>query len=204
MRKLYQFPQSGNSRTVRIILLEKGLEFERVNINFAKGEHKSPEFLKLNPMGKVPVLVEEGGQVFTESTVINEYLEDRYPDTPCLPPTPEERAIARYRVHYFEHNVAAAMGPIILEYLLKPPPARNMDLVAKKKEEAMKCFEMMEGFLVQDEWLTGKQFGLADAAYIPPMAALPDLEMAIPEGFKNLERWWTAVQRRASFEASAK
>ena len=55
--KLYQFAASGNSRIVRLVLEEKGLPFERVNIDVTKGENRTPEFLKLNPRGKVPVLI---------------------------------------------------------------------------------------------------------------------------------------------------
>ncbi len=55
--KLYQFAASGNSRIVRLVLEEKRLAFERINIDVTKGENRTPEFLKLNPRGKVPVLV---------------------------------------------------------------------------------------------------------------------------------------------------
>src|ERR1043166_5147876 len=78
MIKLYHSPASTNSRKVRIALIEKGLEFERVPIDLAKKEQKSPEYLKIHPFGQVPALDDEGFIVY-DSTVINEYLEDEYP-----------------------------------------------------------------------------------------------------------------------------
>ena len=75
MIKLYTFPQSSNSRKVRIALIEKGLEFERIQIDPTKKEQKSPEYLKINPFGQVPALDDEGFIVY-DSTIINEYLED--------------------------------------------------------------------------------------------------------------------------------
>ena len=54
MIKLYTYPASSNSRKVRVVLLEKGLEFERVTIDLSKREQKSPEYLKIHPFGTVP------------------------------------------------------------------------------------------------------------------------------------------------------
>jgi glutathione S-transferase len=79
MIKLYTYPASSNSRKVRVVLLEKGLEFERVTIDLSKREQKSPEYLKIHPFGTVPALDDEGFIVY-DSTIINEYLEDEYPD----------------------------------------------------------------------------------------------------------------------------
>jgi glutathione S-transferase len=60
MIKLYHSPQSTNSRKVRIALIEKGLEFERVAIDLGKKEQKTPEYLKIHPFGQVPALDDEG------------------------------------------------------------------------------------------------------------------------------------------------
>ena len=75
MIKLCTFPPSTNSRKVRIALIEKGLEFERINIDLSKKEQKNPEYLKIHPFGQVPALDDEGFIIY-DSTIINEYLED--------------------------------------------------------------------------------------------------------------------------------
>ena len=79
---------------MRVVLLEKGLEFERVTIDLSKREQKSPEYLKIHPFGTVPALDDEGFVVY-DSTVINEYLEDEYPYPPLMPKDSEGRARAR-------------------------------------------------------------------------------------------------------------
>src|SRR6266540_797248 len=94
MIKLYTFPPSTNSRKVRIALLEKGLEFERVNVDLSKREQKSPEYLKIHPFGQIPALDDEGFIIY-DSTVINEYLEDEYPYPSLMPSDSEGRARAR-------------------------------------------------------------------------------------------------------------
>src|SRR6478672_2876759 len=96
MIKLYTYPASSNSRKVRVVLLEKGLEFERVTIDLAKREQKSPEYLKIHPFGTVPALDDEGFVVY-DSTIINEYLEDEYPYPPLMPKDSEGRAHASWR-----------------------------------------------------------------------------------------------------------
>ena len=94
MIKLYTFPPSTNSRKVRIALLEKGLEFQRINVDLSKREQKNPEYLKIHPFGQVPALDDEGFIIY-DSTVINEYLEDEYPYPSLMPKDSEGRARAR-------------------------------------------------------------------------------------------------------------
>src|SRR3989337_248835 len=94
MIKLYTFPPSTNSRKVRIALIEKGLEFERINIDLSKKEQKNPQYLKIHPFGQVPALDDEGFIIY-DSTIINEYLEDEYPYPPLLPKDSEGRAQVR-------------------------------------------------------------------------------------------------------------
>src|SRR3990172_10062552 len=104
MIKLYHFAPSTNSRKVRIVLIEKGLEFERFQIDLSKKEQKNPDYLKIHPFGQVPALDDEGFIVY-DSTIISEYLEDEYPYPPLLPKDSEGRARARlmedFRDNYF-------------------------------------------------------------------------------------------------------
>ena len=78
MIKLYDFSLSPRARKVRITLEAKGLAYEKVPIDITKGEQKTPEYLAINPYGKVPALQDNGTTVY-ESTIIMEYLNDTYP-----------------------------------------------------------------------------------------------------------------------------
>jgi glutathione S-transferase len=88
--KLYEF---GPTRSIRVrwTLQELGVDFESVPVNLAAGEHRRPEFLKLNPTGKIPVLV-DGQLVLTESVAIVKYLAEKYPDRGLLPISILDRA----------------------------------------------------------------------------------------------------------------
>jgi glutathione S-transferase len=88
--KLYEF---GPTRSIRVrwTLQELGADFEAIRVNLLAGEHRRPEFLKINPAGKIPVLV-DGDRVFTESVAIVLYLAEKYSDKGLLPPSLDERA----------------------------------------------------------------------------------------------------------------
>jgi len=88
--KLYEFAPTRSIRA-RWTLQELGVDFEAISVNLAAGEHHRPEFLKLNPTGKIPVLV-DGDFVLTESVAIVKYLAEKYPDRGLLPTRPQERA----------------------------------------------------------------------------------------------------------------
>ncbi|XP_057415564.1 glutathione S-transferase zeta class isoform X2 [Lotus japonicus] len=90
--KLYSYWRSSCSFRVRIALNLKGLKYEYKPVNLLKGEQSNPEFLKLNPVGCVPVLV-DGPAVIFDSFAIIMYLEDKYPNHPLLPRDINQRAI---------------------------------------------------------------------------------------------------------------
>src|SRR5438132_8598301 len=94
MIRFYYGSGSPVSWRVQLSREEKGLAYEPVLLSFEKGEHKSPEHLARSPHGKVPALEDDGVSLY-ESSAIVEYLEERYPRTPLLPPDPAERARVR-------------------------------------------------------------------------------------------------------------
>jgi glutathione S-transferase len=96
---LYDASPSANSDRVKIVLHEKGLAYQRVTLDLAKKEQKRPEFLKLNPYGKVPV-INDNGKVLFESCIINEYLDEQYPNPPLMPKEPYVRGRGRILVDY--------------------------------------------------------------------------------------------------------
>lgn len=104
MISLYQAPMSSCSQKVRFVLAQKGLEYENINVDLHGGENLKPEFMKLNPKGVVPVLVDEG-DVILESNSICIYLDEKYPDTPLMPNTPKGRADVRNLLQHIDEQV---------------------------------------------------------------------------------------------------
>jgi maleylacetoacetate isomerase len=92
--KLYTFFRSSAAFRVRIALNLKGLEYRSIPKALLKSEHRAADYLELNPQGLIPAL-DVGGEVLSQSVAIIEYLNDKYPNPPLLPPGPLERAHVR-------------------------------------------------------------------------------------------------------------
>jgi glutathione S-transferase len=108
MLALYHFGPVANSLTPLLCLTEKALPFEDHFLSSRRWEHHSPEFRAINPEGMVPVLVHDG-RIVTESTVINEYLEDVFPGAPLRPADPVLRARMRIWTKYVDEYFCPAL-----------------------------------------------------------------------------------------------
>jgi len=146
---LYDADRCPYCARVRIVLAEKSIEYETVEIDL--GDRPAWIYEK-NPLGKVPVL-EEDAFVLPESAVINEYLEERYPEPPLWPADPGERSLGRLLVFQFDQ-------------LSKPYYAlRRGEDGARERLDAE--LAKLDAVLQAQPFLSGREYGLADIAYIP-------------------------------------
>lgn len=205
MLDLYHNDTSTCAQKVRVTLAEKGLEWTSHHLDLRAGDQQKPEYLKLNPRGVVPTLV-DNGKVVRESTVIMEYLEDEYPDRPLRPADSHGRAKMRLwtkRLDEGHHDIATAIlsmgtafrfqylerGKEACEALINkiPDPVRRerrRDVIyngpeAKEFGTALRMWESlltdMEVALQDGPWLVGKNYTLADTAYTPYLTRLDHL-----------------------------
>lgn len=200
MIKLYTFPASSNSRKVRMALIEKGLEFERIPIDLSKREQKNPDYLKIHPFGQVPALDDEGFVLY-DSTVINEYLEDEYPYPPLLPKDSEGRARARLMEDLRDSHFNPASGQLNRE-LRKPEGERDQNAIEQARAKIAECFDRLEKELEGREYLAGP-FSLADIAFVPNLDTLERIQVQIDPKYKNVLGWIARLKARPSFAASA-
>jgi glutathione S-transferase len=201
MIKLYTFPPSTNSRKVRIALIEKGLEFERISIDLTKREQKNPDYLKVHPFGQIPALDDEGFVVY-DSTIINEYLEDEYPYPPLMPSDSEGRARARMMEDFRDAHFNPYFVHIIQESR-KPEAERDNQRIENAKDEITKAFDRIEAELQGRDYLTGA-FSLADVAFMANVELLDRFAIAVdPVKYKNTVGWIARLKARPSFAASA-
>ncbi len=200
MIKLYTFPLSTNSRKVRIALLEKGLEFERINVDLTKREQKNPEYLKIHPFGQVPALDDEGFIVY-DSTIINEYLEDEYPYPALMPEDSEGRARARLMEDYRDTRFNPPFVKLMYE-MRKPEAERDANALAGANSELNQCFERIEKELQGKEYLAGS-FSLGDIAFMANFDFLERLQISVDPKYANTIAWIARLKARPSFAASA-
>jgi maleylpyruvate isomerase len=171
--KLYNYFRSSAAYRVRIALNLKGLKPENVFIHLLKNEQQTPDYLKLNPAGLIPTLV-DGGEVITQSLAIIEYLDEKHAAPPLLPATPEERA----RVRSIALSIACDIHPIdnlrVLKYLtgvLKISEQQKIEWYAHWVREGLIALETR---LASDphtgRFCHGETPTLADICLIPQLA----------------------------------
>lgn len=171
MITLYDAPRCPYCARVRIVLAEKDVEYETIEIDLAD----RPAWLyEKNPLGKVPVL-EEDAFCLPESAVIMEYLEERYPEPALLPADPADRALVRLRIERFD----SALGDSYYAF------RRGDD---DGEQRLARCLTFLDRGLAG--WTL--DYGLADIAYLPWLIRLRDLLgfdlSAYPALVERLER----------------
>ena len=181
--RLIDAPRCPYCARVRIALAEKGIAYETVVIDLAD---RPAWVYELNPVGKVPVLEREGW-VLPESAVINEYLEEVFPEPALLPADVTQRANARLLI--FRHDDFT--DPY---YALRRKEAGAEVAFAGE-------LEALDATLARMPYLTGPQFGLADIAYVPWVLRARDLLGVSLESYPSLLDWVARVSERASIQA---
>jgi glutathione S-transferase len=141
--KLFEFAPTRSIR-VRWTLQELGVDFEAVTVNLAAGEHRLPAFLRINPAGKIPALV-DGNLVLTESVAIVLYLADKYPEKGLLPAGAEQRAQINRWLLFTATELEQPLWRITRHTNFYPEARRLPADVALAREE----FTAMAGVLLQ-------------------------------------------------------
>jgi glutathione S-transferase len=196
--KLYDAVPSSNSDRVKIALHEKGLPYERDTLNLAKKDQKRPEFLRLNPYGKVPV-IDDGGRILFESCIINEYLDEKYPDPPLMPKDPYLRGRGRVLVDYALNYVHDPYWALRGE-MLKPEAERNAAVVDQKRQSLRELLRYLEDALADKNYFLG-EFSLADIAIVPRFLRM-ETYVALPATtLPRLGDWLKRVKDRPSVRA---
>ncbi len=199
--KLFCFPRSGNSREVKIVLAEKNISYEPINVHGDPAIKESPEFKKASPQGKVPAII-DGDVYMSEAFLINQYLDKKYP-APALMPKDEktQQAIIQF-VSQIDKKMVLNIGLLVIECLLKPKDQQREDFKVAKRAEVVEGLRELDRMVEEKDYLFG-DFSLADVAVTPHISALPILGTGIPAEFKNATAWFERIKARPSFKASA-
>ncbi len=189
---LYDHPDCPYGMKVRIVLAEKEMDCELITVDLQAGQHRQPEFLKLNPFGRVPVLIDEGAVIY-ESTIINEYIDDEYPEPPIRPVDSGERSRMRLLEDYADTAFTLPAMAVQME-LAKPAGVREEQRVRAARDVVVKGLEMLNRELEGREYLVG-EFSLADVAFAPIVLQLERLGIHPDNSLRNLKAW---IQRLAA------
>ena len=229
---LYHNDMSSCAQKVRLMLAEKGLEWESRHLNLRAGEHQKDWYIKLNPRAVVPTLI-DGDIVVPESNVINEYLDERFPDPPRKPADAFGRARMRLWTKQLDegvHDAGIAVLSFALafrhQYLTKgeagqamlesiPDPIkreRRRDVIEKGLDSPffttavarlLTLYRDMDQTLASHAWLAGDSYSIADAAFTPYIVRLEHLDvMGLLDPTPRTADWYRRIKARPSFEAA--
>lgn len=194
--QLYFAKASTFSQRTRVVLLEKGIDFTPIEIDL---QNKPDGYTQISHYGKVPA-IKHGDVEIYESAIINEYLDEVFPEPPLLPRDPAAKAIARIWIDYANTRLVPAFNKF-----LRGKDSQEQEQGRREFTEVLLYIEQ-EG-LGKGDYLLGDQFSLVDISFYPWFERLPLLEhfrkFTLPAETPRLQTWWNLVGDRSSIQAVA-
>jgi glutathione S-transferase len=200
---LYGFDGSTYVRAVRMLLAEKGAQYDQVPVHVLKGEPRQPEHLARHPFGKVPVLDHDGLRII-ETSAIAPYLDEVLPGVSFTPDNPKDRARMRMAMSIVDsYGYGALIG--VAGYHLFPEFIGGPDEEARQKSIAAgrRVLQELMKLRGSDAFIAGERPSLGDL-YLAPVcfyvALTPDAnEVFAVDGFAT---WWERMQAMPSYQAT--
>ena len=208
--ELYWGSGSPFAWRVMLTLEVKGLSYESKLLEFSKGDHKAPAYLKLNPRGKVPTL-KDGDFVLYESLAIMSYLDRKYPDPPLFGKTPEETGLIWRELAESESYVISAGDKIVRPIFF----GKGLEKVEEIQEAAQTLrneLKLMDDRLAGSQWLVGSNISAADIGVFPLIqlflrAASKDAArplnlgfLPLAQRFPNIARWVQRIEALPNYQ----
>ncbi|KAJ7616990.1 glutathione S-transferase [Mycena polygramma] len=195
---------AGGNGLVAMVLAEKQIPFELVEVEMSAKAHKTPEFLAMHPFGQVPV-IDDDGFILCESRAICRYLADKYPDqgTPLFPTDLKARALVEQAASFEFANFHPAATKVAMELLGKARRGLPVDhaVVAEGVTELSAKLDVYEVILGKHRFIAGDEFSLADIFHLgfAPLLAGTEADVMTKETRPNVARWWNEVISRPTW-----
>jgi len=186
---LFSNPNCIHCHRVRIVLAEKGINHEIIEVDAA---HPPEDLAELNPYGSTPTLVDRDLVLFG-SQVIMEYLDERFPHPPLMPVDPVQRARSRLMLHRVEQDWYTLVDEI---------NTKGEKAVAKARKELRESLSLIAPVFGQTPFFMSEDFSLVDCAIVPLLWRLPQYRIELPEQAKPIMEYAERLFERDSFQKS--
>jgi glutathione S-transferase len=201
--KLYDSKMAPNPRRVRIFLAEKGIQVPDDQVDLAKAQNRSPEFLKINPMGGVPVLQMDDGTNLAESVAICRYFEETHPEPRLMGVDARDKAEVEMWQRRMELNLFSTVTGCFRNtsefFKGRIPQVPEYGEVCRQAAE--RAFGMLDGFLADRKFIAGERYTIADITALVAVDFSKLIKLRVSPEQKNLARWHEAVSSRPSAKA---
>jgi len=190
-------------RRVRIFMAEKGIAIERREVDAAGGANALPDFLRLNPLGKLPVLELDDGSAIAESLAICRYLEALHPQPPLMGQTPQGSAHIEMWTLRMDHELSQ---PIALAFVHSSDFYRGRveqvpEVAGWARNRALQTMAWLDGELAERSHIAGDDYTLADIVAQCACVLGKAVGLRIPPEMTNLSRWFAQVSARPTARA---
>lgn len=201
--KIYEFTQAPNPRRVRVFLVEKGIQVPFEQVNISAGDNRKPEFLKINPMGGVPVLELDDGTHIAESVAICKYFEVQKPEPALFGVDAKDGAVVEMwnrRMEFEILGMAAGAFRNTSEFFKgRIPQSKEYGEICHAA--ALKRLEWLDRELADRPFIAGERYSIADITALIGIDFGRTTGIKITPEQKNLKRWHDAVSSRPSAKA---
>ncbi|NDB13921.1 MAG: glutathione S-transferase family protein [Betaproteobacteria bacterium] len=200
---LHDLSAGMHPRRVRIFMAEKGLSIERREVDAAGGANAMPDFLRLNPLGKLPVLELDDGSAIAESLAICRYLEAIHPQPPLMGKTPQASAHIEMWTLRMDHELSQ---PIALAFVHSSDFYRGRleqvpEVALWARTRALQTMTWLDGELAGRSHIAGEDYSLADIVAQCAFVLGKAVSLRIPAAQANLMRWFAEVSARPTARA---
>ena len=200
--KLYDYPGAPNPRRVKIFAAEKDIELELINCDIAKGEHKTKDFLKKNPSGKIPVLELDDGRCISESVAICRYLEEIHPEPNLFGVDAFELAYVESRNRQIELELWTQIGTSWVNGPIVGKLGRFKEIPEAKEtsdKNTKNFYERLNNEFSTIQFVAGARYTIADITLLSAIDFATAMVALKPDStLRHLFRWHKEVSERPS------
>lgn len=199
--KLYIHPMSSNARRAHMAAIALGAKPELIVVDLAKGEQKKPEYLALNPNGKVPTLV-DGDLVVWESMAIMTYLADKAPGQTLYPTDLATRTRVNQWLFWTSNHWSPAIGGLTYENFLKKMFGHgepNEYAVSRATANVKEYATTLDAHLAKNKYVAGDRLSLGDIAVVAPLMYIVPAKLPV-ENFANIARWFGEMKQTEAWK----
>ncbi|MDP2828741.1 MAG: glutathione S-transferase N-terminal domain-containing protein [Sulfuricellaceae bacterium] len=186
MMTLYSGTTCPFSQRCRIVLFEKGMDFQVIDVDL---QNKPEDLAIINPHNQVPVLVERDLVLF-ESNIINEYIDERFPHPQMMPADPVMRARARLFLYQFEQELFAHIAPIV---------SGNQKAADKARGIIRDNLTQLVPIFAKQKYMLGDDFSMLDVAIAPLLWRLDHLGIELPKQAAPLLKYAERIFSRPGY-----
>jgi len=197
MIQIYGTPRSSAGRCY-LMLEECGLTYEAIALDMMKErEHKSEKFLKLNPNGKVPCLI-DNGFVLWESAAIVFYLAEKYKPE-LLGADAKEKGLVHQWSYWTMTEAQPPLVDILIQKIFVPEGKKDLALIARREQQIPGILDILEKSLADKKYLVGEKYTLADLMVGSPVNVAKAMQMSLA-GTPNIQAWFERIKSRPAWQ----